>query len=337
VQAQTTGVQGGLRERILAMMAQAQAAGDRRVTQINLARESGVPREQINRIVNGRAAETDDQAARILRTMAEWGYADHDEASEAAPEAEAHVPQEALRRAVQPQTAKIHLTEDYRDAMGWLGKVRNFRAIGVMIGSSGAGKTTALQEYERITPGAHRIVCRRSMWVGDLVWEMARAIGVTLRGKTYRQIIQLQEELARRDDVMFLFDEAQQLRRRNSDKLEEIRQIWDESNTPVVLAGTNQLQEVLAHWTGSDDVSQLASRMAPFRFHGIREPEVRALLREYDLTADAVKELVEVALDKENGGMRNLMSILSMCLEAAKGDRIDRGMVREAMGFKLPV
>jgi len=77
--------------------------------------------------------------------------------------------------------------------------------------------------------------------------------------------------------------------------------------------------------------------MSPYEYRGINEKEVRAILRAYDLTADALAELVRIAMDRNNGGMRNLVAILGMCLEVAGDERIDLDMVRAAARHKLPI
>lgn len=334
MQAQVMGTQGGLRGRILAMIAQAQQNGNKGINQTTLARASGVSREHINRICNGVSAETDDQAARILRVMAEWGYADQDEAQEADREQPTAQPMPVHKAA---RTIQLYETEAFRGALGWCDSIRQRREIGVMVGRPGVGKTTTLQEYANRTPGAHLITCWRVMRMGDLLHEMADAIDVTIRGNLYQRTMQLMTAIREQPETMFLIDEAPQMKKWDVDKFEQLRQIWDDTRVPIVLAGTHKLDEILRRWNGKDEVTQLSSRMSPFEYRGINEKEIRAILREYDLTADALAELVRVALDKNNGGMRNLVSVLGLCLEAAGDDRIDLGMVQQAKRHKLPI
>ncbi len=115
------------------------------------------------------------------------------------------------------------------------------------------------------------------------------------------------------------------------DKFEQLRQIWDETRVPIVLAGTHKLDEIPARWNGKDEVTQLSSRMSPFEYRGINEKEVRAILREYDCRRRAGRT-VKVALDKNNGGYAQPGGVLGLCLEAAGDDRIDRAWCSRPSG-----
>ena len=77
--------------------------------------------------------------------------------------------------------------------------------------------------------------------------------------------------------MVFLIDEANQLYKWDTDKLESLRQIWDATRTPVVLAGTYRLEEILRRWDGRDETTQLSSRMSPYEYRGIAERAGRAL------------------------------------------------------------
>jgi len=334
VQAQAIENHDGLRDRILAMFDVARRNGDKGINQTTLARATGIRREDINRICTGMFPPAAEHAARILRVMAEWGYADPDEAREADRDPPAPQPAPVHRSA---RTIQLYETEAFRDALGWCDSIRQRREIGVMVGRPGVGKTTTLREYANRTPGAHLITCWRVMRMGDLLHEMADALNVTIRGNLYQRTMQLMAAIREKPETVFLIDEAPQMKKWDVDKFEQLRQIWDETRVPIVLAGTHKLDEILRRWNGKDEVTQLSSRMSPFEYRGINEKEVRAILREYDLTADALAELVKVALDKNNGGMRNLVGVLGLCLEAAGDDRIDLGMVQQAKRYKLPI
>jgi DNA transposition AAA+ family ATPase len=333
MQAQAQGFRdGGLGARVTSVLAQAEAKGDRRVTITSIAIAAGMRREMLSAIRNGRADATPEQRYKVLQVLADMGYADSDEAAEAQREA---LPAPIIRHTA----GRVPLleTEAFSHALGWCNSIRQRREIGVMIGRPGIGKTTTLREYADKTPGVYMITCWRVMRMGDLLSEMARAVHMSLHGNMYERTLQLMDALSRHDDVMYILDEANQLKKWDTDKFEEIRQIWDATRTPVVLAGTYRLEEVLRRWDGRDETTQLSSRMSPYEYRGISEKEVRAILREYDLTADALAELTKIAMDRNNGGMRNLVAILGMCIEVAAEDRIDLDMVKSAARHKLPI
>jgi len=324
---------GNLGARVAAAIAQAELKGDRGVTITAIATKAGMRREMLSAIKNGHADATPENRCKVLQVLSDMGYADPDEAAEAQREA---LPAPVFQR---PEGTRVPLieTEAFAHAIGWCNSIRQRREIGVMVGRPGIGKTTTLREYAKRTPGVYMITCWRVMRMGDLLAEMGRACNMSLHGNMYERTLQLMDALGRRDDIMFILDESNQLKKWDTDKFEEIRQIWDATRTPVVLAGTHRLEEILRRWDGRDETTQLSSRMSPYEYRGINEKEVRAILREYDLTADGLAELVKIALDRNNGGMRNLVAILGMCLEVAGGERIDLDMVRSAARHKLPI
>lgn len=324
---------GGLGARIASALAHAKGRGDH-ITITGIATRAGMRRETLSLIVNGRAAATPEQRGRLLQVLADMGYADPDEAAEAQREAP---PAPVIRPIGDARSMKLIETEAFSHALGWCNSIRQRREIGVMVGRPGIGKTTTLREFADRTPGVHMITCWRVMRMGDLLSEMARALNISLHGNMYERTLQLLDALSRREDVMYILDEANQLKKWDTDKFEQVRQIWDATRTPVILAGTHRLEEILRRWDGRDETTQLSSRMSPYEYRPIAEREVRAILREYDLAADAQAELTKIAMDRNNGGMRNLVAILGMCLEVAGEDRIDLDMVRSSARHKLPI
>ena len=77
---------------------------------------------------------------------------------------------------------------------------------------------------------------------------------------------------------MLIFDEADHLYGWDVKKFEIIRQLWDETNTPIVLVGPPRLEEILTHGSGRSNLSQLYRRKYEIKLTGIKPDEVRAIL-----------------------------------------------------------
>ena len=90
---------------------------------------------------------------------------------------------------------------------------------------------------------------------------------------------------------MLIFDEADHLYGWDVKKFEIIRQLWDETNTPIVLVGPPRLEEILTHGSGRSNLSQLYRRKYEIKLTGIKPDEVRAILAQYDVEPRVAAEL----------------------------------------------
>lgn len=183
--------------------------------------------------------------------------------------------------------------------------------------------------------GVRLITCWPTMLVGDLIDEIAQAVGITVTGRRHKRVMQVVEHLRGCQDVMLVFDETENLRGRDVKCVEVLRMIWDAVQTPIVFCGTYQLVDMLTRGSGWQNLAQLYRRNWACNLKGISEPEVRDILRNYNITPDATNMLVKVALDVKHGGMGNFVELLDISLEAAAGGAVDSGIVQGAKQFKL--
>ena len=195
--------------------------------------------------------------------------------------------------------------------------------------------TTILREFCKTTPIPRYISCWPTMIIGDLLKTIAAAIGITISGTKHDRVMQLVNALRNRTDVMLLFDEAENLRNWNVKNFDILRKIWDETGTPVIFCGTQQLESLLTRGGGHDNLAQLYRRKLEIKLDGIQNDEVVAILRDYNITPDAANELIKIALDSKHGGMGNFVEILDMALEAADGEQIDKTILNGAKQYKL--
>lgn len=231
----------------------------------------------------------------------------------------------------------LYQTEEYRDTIGWLEYLHENRNMGVMIGYPGSGKTTIVGEFAKNRPSVRLIDCWPSMRLGDLLAEIASAIGIAISGNNYNKARQITKELAGRTDVMLVFDECENLRSSGGDvqKFDVIRKIWDTTKTPIVFCGTPELENILTRGGGRANLAQLYRRKYEIKLTGIKADEVRAILSDYNIELNAVEVLVRLAVDVKHGGMGNFVEVLHMALNAANGGQISEGDVKSAKQFKL--
>ena len=145
-----------------------------------------------------------------------------------------------------PQTFKrnieLYQTHEFTEALGFAGMdagqpedVRHGRI-------SGIGKTTVIRGIRQRVPDVHVIVCRSTMRMRDLL--TASRKHWCKRQRKQRRAGAPHQELAANRDTMLIFDEADHLYGWDVKKFEIIRQLWDETNTPIVLVGPPRLEEI---------------------------------------------------------------------------------------------
>ena len=192
-----------------------------------------------------------------------------------------------------------------------------------------------IREFAKRVPDVHVIVCRSTMRMRDLLDSIAESIGVSASGSNDERVRRIQRELAANRDTMLIFDEADHLYGWDVKKFEIIRQLWDETNTPIVLVGPPRLEEILTHGSGRSNLSQLYRRKYEIKLTGIKPDEVRAILAQYDVEPRVAAELTLIATDTRHGGMGNFIEIFGMCLEAAVGGTVTQEILAGAKCYKL--
>lgn len=286
------------------------------------------------------AANTDThEALPETKIMSGYGkpiYVDHpqEEVYEEARAAEATAPAPSPRRAASTPIA-LYPSTDFRKMLGWCLETYEQRRIGTITGESGTGKTTALKEFVRQTPGAKYIDCWPTMKVGDLLDAISEALGMVNNGGIHRRVMRILRALEEQPEIMLVFDEAENLRNWSVRNFDIIRKLWDHAGTPIIFAGTHELESILTRGSGRENCAYLYRRITQCKPVGITEAEAADLLSYYPVDPGAKRSLVAMALDRKHGGLGNFVEVLKICLKLADGGQIDAKVVGNAKQYKL--
>ncbi len=230
---------------------------------------------------------------------------------------------------------ELYETREFREAMGWCAYVFNKRKMGVLVGHPGSGKTTILRQFAQAQPGVVYIEAWHTMRIGGLLRSIGDAIGVELKGNDYQKTMELIGALRGRTDLLIAIDEAEYLCRSNVDKFEVLRKVWDNTGTPIILCGTQNLEQVLTTGRKGENLAQLYRRKVELKLNGIGQAETRAILKDYQVAPEAAEALSAIAADVRHGGMGTFVEILELCLEAAGGGVITADILKSAKKYKL--
>lgn len=287
-----------------------------------ISRETGVSRTLISQYCNGNMRITPDVEEKLLR----WETKHMTEQEQA----------DAVRAACQFKTKlELFRTQEFDEALGTLAWMKEKRKMCIVIGHPGVGKTTLLREFASRNTGVRIITCRPTMRMRDMLDTIADTLRVSTSGSNDARVQQIQRELQQRTDDMLIFDEAHHLYSWDVKKFEILRQIWDETGLPTVLAGPPQLEELLTHGSGRQNLSQLYRRKFEIRLNGIRANEAKQILREYNVEPEAVEMLAAIAADVKHGGRGIFTEVFELCLDAAQGGQITKKMLEDAIEFKM--
>lgn len=168
-----------------------------------VARETGINRALISRYVNGYdvlSAAQEELLNAYLDTLDSGDEETEPKETTGQESAASLGAGKAAQKRFGLGGGKIYYTRDYARAIGRLDEIRAYRAMCVMIGHPGTGKTTVLREYARTHTDTYYIDCWPVMSMRDLIEAIAAAIGITLkqgsRMRMLQQIIEAFDEMS---------------------------------------------------------------------------------------------------------------------------------------------
>lgn len=233
----------------------------------------------------------------------------------------------------------IIMTEDFQQAVGICSICHNNGELGVIIGHSGAGKTTALLEFCRDRDDVVMVRGSNTMSVKEMLISIGTGLGLGFIYGSKERMIRTIILALKRNPITIIIDEADQLVDKYSvARLEAIRTIWDHAQVGIVLCGMPKLAKYLVKGPGNDNnLAQIYSRISRgYKMKGASRDELKEILDKYNLTEQAKKYLMARGAAINQGGLRRLFKLLGNALDLVNGDEdITLEVIREAESLQV--
>lgn len=299
------------------------------ISKASLAERIGFNRATISNFVSGRYPGSEEFLARLaeLRATLGPGLGTGDEAENAA--------QELKDRLTYTPTMN---TENIR-AVAY--ECLNKKLMGMVIGYSGAGKTTAIEQF--VSKNQERVIYIQgdpTFTAKELLREIAYAIGESPAG-TARAIMRKLVGALKGKEKLLIVDEANQLvgdgrHTSTTREINTLRALYDQTRSiGILLVGTPDL--LAAIMDGPPSLTQLRSRLR--RVLKLSPPgtdDIERILSGFPLTPGAYAELARRARDTHNGGLRWLESTINGCIELVGPGGLITEDIIEAFDSILP-
>ena len=198
--------------------------------------------------------------------------------------------------------------------------------IGALIGDPGTGKTTLARKIQAAFPKTLYIEAFPCMRMGDLLKKIAQGLGISLSGTLYNRVEEIMAALDGRG-YSILVDETEYLRKWDTEKLDQLRKICEDTRTNLVYIGTQDAKRII------DKMGQLSSRAKKIPMAGVKAEEVQEELAHYDMEPQAAELLARAVENTKRGGLRKYHNTLHFALHMAEGRRITEGIMRDALDF----
>lgn len=198
-----------------------------------------------------------------------------------------------------------------RDAKAVLGvcqSCQEYIGLGIVVGRSGYGKTYTLKQYAKL-PRVAYIECDDTMSSRDLVAAIERALGLPSGyGTIWSRVNGVRDFFNTNRGYLLIIDEADKLvSKYTQKKMEILRAIFDQSDVGLVIAGEPKLEAQIKTY-----IARLANRVDFYAsLRGLTPSEVEGYLAEFEISGDALTELVARACNMQTGCFRLLDRTLS--------------------------
>ena len=198
------------------------------------------------------------------------------------------------------------------------------RKMVIVLGELGEGKTITVLDFclHNSVP-SYYYRCSPNTTMNSLLIFIANAIGVRIIGGNDEVQNRIQRKLQQDPNYCFVFDEAEYLAYGNGTKIDVLRQIFDETDVPIILCGTYVLKDLISgerkkNKNKTHNRPQIFRRLRKEEFDRIEEKEIYDYLllleQQYAVSFEprVKSELVSLCRDRQSGGLGNFIEIIEL-------------------------
>lgn len=196
--------------------------------------------------------------------------------------------------------------------------------LSVITGNAGFGKTTAIKRFIKNRPEAIFIKANNQYTTKDFLEILCNELNIKIESRgseMFRSVI----ATLTRTNKFIVIDEAEWLKDKT---LDMVRNIWEESQTPIILSGTLHLKQNLKGTKGELDYvdSRIRGR---YTLESLNDEDIFKVCSHYGVTHDGVEKVKTLA----NGNFRLTTFLLEESKDLAQGlglENITGEVIKEA-------
>lgn len=177
--------------------------------------------------------------------------------------------------------------------------------LSVIFGNAGYGKTTSIKRFIKNRPEAIFIKANNLFTTKDFLEILCNVLNIKIESRG-REMFQSVVSTLSRTNKFIVIDEAEWLKDKT---LDMVRNIWEESQTPIILSGTLHLKQNLKGTRGELDYvdSRIRGR---YTFECLNSEDIKRVCNFYNVSHEGIEKVKSLA----NGNFR----LTSFLLEEAK-------------------
>lgn len=228
------------------------------------------------------------------------------------------------------------VSEDARNMMAVCQACQENAGLGVIVGRTGYGKSHTLREYSKLDRVCY-IEADEVMTNRDLITAIELSIGLPKGyGSGWDRSNVIKEFFNVNKGYLLIIDEADKLLTKYTQKkMETLRNIFDQSNGGLIVAGEPQLESLIKQY-----IPRFANRVDFYvSLNGLSRKEVNEYLEGLEFTKEALEELVVRATNYQTGCFRlldrTLRNILRILSDGPEKEKITLGIIEKASSMMM--
>ena len=206
----------------------------------------------------------------------------------------------------------------------------NSKKMVIVLGEPGEGKTVTMLDFCAQYPHpAYYYRCSPNTTMNSLLVFIANAIGIRVVGDNGTVQDRIQRKLQDDPDYCFVFDKAEYLANGNGSKIDVLRQIFDETDVPIIICGTYVLKDLISGERKKDhnithNRPQIFRRLRKEEFDRIDEREILDYLLQLEhqyavsFSSKVKSELVSICRDRQSGDLGNFIEIIELLFDQVR-------------------